>query len=269
MWEQVANHLREEIARGTYRPGQPLPSERALADLFAVSTQVIRQATQALQAEGYLQIRRPHGTIVTDPYTRPAHTDYRTADTTADTIKATADTINEHAGQTGDAPGDEAGGVSRTLVWSPGEDPVFVRTDATAAQAELLGIPPGEPMLTRRTVQTAADGGIRRVVRLYMPFSVAADYDSPWLDDPHLPPTPEVYAWFTSSGHQLSHTDHLHARMPVAAEADALDMTGRAVPLLIVNRLSRTPRGPVVLEETSAPADKIEYAYPVTVGTED
>jgi DNA-binding GntR family transcriptional regulator len=151
-------------------------------------------------------------------------------------------------------------------VWSPGEDPAFVRVDATAAQAELLGIPPGEPMLTRRTVQTAADGGIRRMVRLYLPFSVAADYDTPWLDDPHLPPTPEVYAWFTSSGHQLTHTDHVHARMPVASEAEALDMTGRAVPLLIVNRLTRTERGPVVLEETSVPADKIEYAYPVTLG---
>jgi DNA-binding GntR family transcriptional regulator len=80
------------------------------------------------------------------------------------------------------------------------------------------------------------------------------------LDDPHLPPTPRVYGWFTSSGHQLTHTDHLYARMPVASEAEALDMTGRTVPLLIVNRLTRTERGPVVLEETCAPADKIEYA---------
>src|SRR5690242_4124194 len=103
MWGQVADDLREEIAKGTYRPGQPLPSERALSELYGVSTHVIRQATRTLQEEGWVNIRRPHGTLVTDPYTRPEHTDYRAADASIG------------------PPGDRGGEPSRGLVWSPGE----------------------------------------------------------------------------------------------------------------------------------------------------
>src|SRR5215469_1033604 len=71
MWQQVADHVRDQILDGTYPAGQPLPSEEALAAEFGVSRPTIREGIKALVAEGLVQVTRPRGTIVLDPFSRP------------------------------------------------------------------------------------------------------------------------------------------------------------------------------------------------------
>ncbi|MGH2983476.1 MAG: FadR/GntR family transcriptional regulator [Solirubrobacterales bacterium] len=51
---QVAEQLREAIFDGRLSPGQPLPSERELAESFGASRASIREALRALQAQGLI-----------------------------------------------------------------------------------------------------------------------------------------------------------------------------------------------------------------------
>ncbi|GAA4696349.1 GntR family transcriptional regulator [Phytohabitans rumicis] len=235
---QVADYLRDGILSGDFPAGQPLPSEERLADLFGVSRHVIRQAVTTLVGEGLLIVRRPHGTIVRDPHARPAHLDHRGL-TLAD---------GHHT-------------ETEPVTWQDIDPPAFVRADATAAQADLFNIPPGQPMLTRDVLQQA--NGLRRSVRLHMPFSVAADLDTPWLDDPHLPEPVQVYDWFHSHGHPLTFTEYVRARMPVGDETTALRITP-GTPLLVIARTATTAGRVVTLEQTRIPGDQTELAYPLT-----
>jgi GntR family transcriptional regulator len=228
MWRQVADHLRTQILDGTFPAGQVLPSEETLAAEYGVSRPVIRDGIKTLVTEGLVEVRRPHGNLVRDPYARPSHTECPAADASD---------------------------------WADAEDPTFYRVNATADHAELLAIPPGEPLLTREAIQQSA-AGIRRHHRLYMPFSIAEH--TPWADNPHLPPASEVYDHFTAHGHTLSWTEHVRARMPIGDEHHTLQPPA-GTPLLITLRTttSTTNDRPLILEETRQRADQIELAYSV------
>ena len=240
MWRQLADHLRERIASGEFPTGQPIPPERRLVDEYGVSLTVVRQAVKALVGEGLLSVRRPFGTIVRDPYARPP-TERRGL-------------FLDQGRRYGEA-GDRG--------WADLGAPMFVRTDATVWHAEVFGIPPGQPMLTREVLQQD-QAGRRRTVRLLMPFSVAADLDTPWLDDPHLPAPVDVYTWLHANRGPLSFTESVWARMPVADEATALRVTG-GTPLLIVSRTAYADQRALTLEEVRRPADQTEPAYPLPV----
>ncbi|MGH8775403.1 MAG: GntR family transcriptional regulator [Jiangellaceae bacterium] len=63
---QVRDHLRS-MAADELRPGDPVPSERELCDLFDVSRMTVRQAVDALVVEGLLQRVQGSGTFVARP----------------------------------------------------------------------------------------------------------------------------------------------------------------------------------------------------------
>lgn len=229
MWQQVADHLRDQILNGTYPAGQPLPSEEALAAEFGVSRPTIREGVKTLVAEGLVEVARPRGTTVRDPFGRPTRTEHHTSST----------------------PRDDG--------WADVGEPEHYRVNATADQADLLGIPDGEPLLTRTVTQESA--GLRRRACLFLPFSVAEN--TPWADNPHLPPPDQLYDHFQATGLRLTWTEHVRARMPIGDEAAALAVPP-GVPLLIVLRIthgSRKARTPLALEELHQRADQIEVTY--------
>lgn len=235
MWQQVADHVRTEILNGTYQPGQPLPSEEALSAEFGVSRPTIREGIKTLVAEGLVEVSRPRGTIVRDPFDRPARTE-----------RHTASSVREEDG------------------WTDVGGPTFYRANATADQADLLGIPAGEPLLVRAVIQQT--NGLRRASRLYLPFSVAER--TPWADNPHLPPATELYDHFARGGHTLAWTERVRARMPIGDETAYLEVSP-GVPLVIVLRLTQATRdaGPnpagLALEEIRIRADQLELTYAV------
>ena len=234
MWQQVADHMRDEILNGAYTAGQPLPSEEALATEFGVSRPTIREGIKTLVAEGLVEVSRPRGTIVRDPLGRPA----RTEEHTAASIRECDD-------------------------WADVGEPTFYRANASADQADLLGIPAGEPLLVRAATQQS--GGMRRASRLYVPFSVAEH--TPWADNPHLPPAIELYDHFSQTGHKLTWTERVRARMPIGDETLDLEVP-LGVPLLIVLRLARTASNKrqtttVALEENHHRADQVEVTYAI------
>ena len=234
MWQQVADHVRELVLNGTYPAGQPLPSEEALAAEFGVSRPTIREGIKTLVAEGLVEVSRPRGTTVLDPYGRPTRTETRTSTS-----------IREDDG------------------WRDTGAPVYYRTDATADQADLLDIPVGEPLLVRAVTQES--DGLRRLNRLYVPFSIAEH--TPWADNPHLPLPGEFYNHFAAD-HALMLSEHVRARMAIGDETTDLGIPP-GVPLLVTLRLCRigagstSPAQAIALEEIRHRGDQIELAYPV------
>ena len=61
---RVTAHLEHLIVDSHLRPGDRLPSERHLAEQFAVSRTVIREAVRSLAARGLLDVRSGSGTVV-------------------------------------------------------------------------------------------------------------------------------------------------------------------------------------------------------------
>ena len=64
--EQIADGLRREIVCGHYRPGDTLPSSRALEAALGVSRIVVKAAFARLAAEGFTVPRPRVGTVVRD-----------------------------------------------------------------------------------------------------------------------------------------------------------------------------------------------------------
>jgi GntR family transcriptional regulator len=65
---QIAEILRAGIAEGKWQPGQLIPSEASLCEMFAVSRTAIRQALAQLVVEGLLHKEKGRGTFVARPH---------------------------------------------------------------------------------------------------------------------------------------------------------------------------------------------------------
>lgn len=65
LYERVAQDLSGKIAAGQYAVGQRLPSERDLAQAYAVSRPTIREAIIALELDGLVEVRLGSGVYVT------------------------------------------------------------------------------------------------------------------------------------------------------------------------------------------------------------
>jgi GntR family transcriptional repressor for pyruvate dehydrogenase complex len=57
-FEEVSERLKELIFNGTLKPGQQFPSENALAQLFQVGRQSVREALRVLELSGFITVRR-------------------------------------------------------------------------------------------------------------------------------------------------------------------------------------------------------------------
>ncbi|OZC02587.1 GntR family transcriptional regulator [Rubricoccus marinus] len=65
--EQLVEQLRFQVAAGQYKPGDRLPSTRALGDQVGVSFHTVRKAYQRLADENLLEVRRGGGYFVSQP----------------------------------------------------------------------------------------------------------------------------------------------------------------------------------------------------------
>lgn len=63
---QVADDLRAEIRSGGLRPGDKLPGEAEMAEVYGVSRDTIRRATSEMSEEGLLVILHGRGTFVAE-----------------------------------------------------------------------------------------------------------------------------------------------------------------------------------------------------------
>lgn len=66
IFDQLAASVRAEIARGTLRSGDRLPSAREVAAALAVNVHTVLRAYQDLRDEGLVDLRRGRGAVVTE-----------------------------------------------------------------------------------------------------------------------------------------------------------------------------------------------------------
>lgn len=237
-YRQIADHLRQGILDGTYPAGQPLPSEEALAKQFGVTRPTVRQGIAELRAAGLVEVMMGRGMFVRSAHGRPSLTRPRGVHREPDGRYVEADGLR----------------------WEDAEQPVATRTDAPLALADLLRIPPGEPMYTYDVLQTADRGRLRQLRRTYVPFSVLVDTK---FEDQAPPPAPHLYTALGELGHQLKFTEYVRTRMPLPDQAKALHLPD-GVPMLEVLRLTVTSDGkPLALEELRIPGDDLELCYPL------
>ncbi len=67
--EQVASAISDAIVGGRFAPGDALPSERSLAEQFAVNRSTVREALHRLEAIGIVEVRHGGATRVRDVLT--------------------------------------------------------------------------------------------------------------------------------------------------------------------------------------------------------
>ena len=70
--KKVATLISKEIVKGQFLPGDRLPSEHELADIFDVSRNVVREAIACLRADGVVISRQGLGAFVVEPEFRQA-----------------------------------------------------------------------------------------------------------------------------------------------------------------------------------------------------
>ena len=64
--EEVSGDLRRRIARNELKPGDRLPTEKALGEAFGVSRAVVREAVARLKADGLIETRQGSGAFVVE-----------------------------------------------------------------------------------------------------------------------------------------------------------------------------------------------------------
>ena len=64
LWQVVDRKLSEQIAAGTWGPGERMPPELLLAEQFGVNRHTVRRAIQALIQRGLLRVESGRGTFV-------------------------------------------------------------------------------------------------------------------------------------------------------------------------------------------------------------
>jgi DNA-binding GntR family transcriptional regulator len=121
VYAQVAESLRQQILAGTYRPGERLPSEAMLVEMFKISPMTVRRAVNLLASQGIVTTARGSGTFVKE-------VELATASFYLRDLK---DLFSDDAGTTIKllearfCPADER--VARKLGIQPGERAIYIR----------------------------------------------------------------------------------------------------------------------------------------------
>ncbi len=64
IYHQIAARIREQILNGELAPGQPVPSERTIAQQYGVARETAKRAHNVLRAEALIVAVRGHSWIV-------------------------------------------------------------------------------------------------------------------------------------------------------------------------------------------------------------
>lgn len=67
LYKQLMNIITQQIKNGTYKPGEKIPPEPELADLYHVSRITVRRTVEELCTQGYLIKHQGKGTFVKSP----------------------------------------------------------------------------------------------------------------------------------------------------------------------------------------------------------
>ncbi|MGC0414536.1 GntR family transcriptional regulator [Embleya sp. AB8] len=235
-YQEVADYLREGIVSGTFPAGRALPSEEILSKEFGLPRPTIRQGIAKLRAAGLVEVLMDRRMFVRSPKPRLNMTRPR------------------------EVRKDREGRYIESVAvrWTTADTPTATHTDAPMALADLLSIPPGEPMFTYDELQTAERGRLRQAHRTYIPFSRLIG--TPFTESAP-PPAPALCTELERLGHALHWTESIRARTPSPDEATSIHLV-HGVPFFQILRLTFNQHDkPFALEEFKIPSDDLEITY--------
>ena len=215
VYKQIADHLREAIARWRLREGEQLPSEAQLMEHYGVARMTIRNALRVLQDEGLITAEHGRGVYVrARPPVRRLASD-RFAQRHRKEGKAA---FSAEAAQLGATPGVDMLTVTEARPPAEVADRLGVADDAEVVVRSRRYLLDGKPM------ETAVS---------YIPADLAKGTP---ISDPNPGPG-GIYARLEEQGHTLARfTEDVSARMPTPEEARVLSLR----PGVPVFRLVRT-----------------------------
>jgi GntR family phosphonate transport system transcriptional regulator len=220
----VTEALRDDLARGRFRPGDRLPSEADLATRFGVHRHTVREALRRLSTEGLVASRRGAGTFVLTP---PA--DYPLG------RRVRFSAAMRAAGRE----------PSRSAC-------VLLTRAADAAEAQALGLLPGAPLHAYEGV-SLADGQLVALFQSLFPADRFPDLAS------HLARDPSVTAALAASGvpDYVRSVTRLVATVATAHQAARLRLREPAA-LLRSTHVNADPEGrPVEIGTTWFAGDRV------------
>lgn len=243
-YRQIADRLRDGIARGEFSAGGRLPSERELCETYSAARGTVRQAVALLRSEGLVEIDRGRGAYVRDQLPVRRLSGDRFARKHRKAGKAAFIVEAESGGHVPDVEVIELG-----------------PRKADAEIASRLGVRPGDKVMVRRR-RYLLDARPMELASSYLPWSVV---EGTAIAEENSGPG-GIYARLEEAGHMLRRmTEEVTSRMPTPEEARALRMSA-GVPVIT---LLRTAFGDddQVLEvcDTVMVADRyvLEYDLPV------
>ncbi|MFE3175858.1 GntR family transcriptional regulator [Amycolatopsis sp. NPDC059090] len=238
-FRQVAADLREKIAAGQYAPGDQLPSERELVDVYSVSRPTVRDAVDVLRREGLVIAEHGRGVFV-----RPPASIQRIA---RSRLSKEARAKNRGAFL--------ADAAARGFAPSSSVTVRFERADARAAKH--LAIDEGAEVTVRDRVMRA-DGLVVQLAVSRLPRELTRDTAIEQVDTG----SGGTYARLEDAGHELaSFVEHVGARMPNPVEASQLQLAD-GVPVVTVTRVAHGTDGrPLEMNDMVLAADRYELSY--------
>ncbi|MER7928466.1 GntR family transcriptional regulator [Streptomyces sp. NPDC096057] len=237
MYMQVAQKIASDIRRGRYQPGEVLPSESAMVEMYGVGKHTVRSAIAELRRMGLAESQQGKGSIVLPsggvlPATRVERSIQRTSK-----------------------------GSWRLPETAETEPPAVSRTALEGPPALLLGQQDQDAISVDRMIHDPATGA-RMAHRVLIPLATAADVPS-IAEHPGAEIT-ELYQQLADTGLSLTFTEHVTARTPYPDERTALGIAD-ASPLLITYRITAdAEERPLLCEELKAPAATCQLTYPMT-----
>lgn len=240
-YRDLAELLRQQINSGVHTEGSTLPRIIDLIEVHGLSRQTVRDAIKELADEGLVVTMGKGGTVVRNrtrvriPLTRYSHV-LRPAGT-----KGPWETTCAEQGLDGRM---KVVDVAR-----------FLATDELAA---LLEVPSGSELVHRRRYAMLGEDDVVQLQHAWYPADLA--------DQAELAGSAKViggiFGALAAAGHSPSSvSERVQSRMPSAAEASQLKISGK-VPVLAVTRVTKDAEGRVLeVLQSAAPADRVELTY--------
>lgn len=223
---QIANAIRDQIARGDLRPGDEVPSERAIAVSWNVARPTATKALNHLRVAGLVDARQGAGTFVR----RSLRLHSRAGDRYARSRQA-------------------------GTIYAPGEYAEITAADVTGAPdhvAAALGLDAGAQAVRRRRVTRGPNGPVELSTSWFGPS--LADDAPRLLDKERIREGTLAYIEGITGRRAEYARDEMAARLSTVDERRALDLGRRPSAVLVVRH--------VVYDSTNKPLEFAEAVYP-------
>jgi GntR family transcriptional regulator len=237
---QVADRLRAEILDGTRAPGDRLPSERELVELFGAERMTIRKAIAQLRAEGWVETVQGAGTRVREQPPRTA-------------LQMLLEVDQDHGGP--------PLMYRHHPPWGLLQPTRIAREAASAEVARRLEVDPGTRVIVRDRVIGPEDGPVTQLATTYLPAALTRQV--PGLDRKDTGPAGYL-GLLEQAGIQLRFTLTVAARMPLPAEAAAFQL-GPGQPVIQLLRVSYDAATDQPVELTDYRLDAARYEVAVAL----